>query len=241
MPRRNESYMDHFSGIRAETRRGTGAHRPRAGGVPCLDLRRRAIRVLLAGLVATVAFAGDRAAASGGGGHDPAPAPAPAPAAEPPPPPPPKPRPPPPPPPKLDGPIAAEAPKPRIDWLADPYTGFALGGYDPVAYWTEGRPVLGRADFEYAWQNTTWRFANVGNLAAFRNAPETYAPLFAGRCAFAVSQGRPTEGSPLYPAIVGGRLLLFADATARAAFMLAPDRLLSTAIARWPEVSADLP
>jgi hypothetical protein len=227
--------MHHFSGIRAETRRRTGSQwRSRGGALSPLFRGRLATVLVVAALLS-----GGRAEASGG--HDPAPAPAAPAAAEPPPPPPPKPRPPPPPPPKLDGPIAAEAPKPRIEWLADPFTGFALGGYDPVAYWTEGRPVLGQAAFEFAWQGTTWRFANVGNLAAFRAAPEVYAPLFAGRCAFAVSQGRPTEGSPLFPAFVGGRLLLFADATARAAFMLAPDRLLSTAIGRWPELAADLP
>lgn len=214
--------MDHFSGIRAEKRRGTGG--------------RRSAAVLV---VATL-FAASPVRASGDGGHGaPAPAPA-APAVEAPPPPPP-PRPPPPPPPKLDGPIAAEAPRPRIPWLADPFTGFAIGGYDPVAYFSEERPVLGERAFEWEWQGTTWRFANAGNLAAFRDAPEVYAPLFAGRCAFAVSQGRPTEGSPLVAAIVGGRLLFFADPTARAAFMTAPERLLTAALSRWPSVSADLP
>jgi hypothetical protein len=220
--RRAESYMQHSSGNRAATRRRCGSRRfARSGAAVLLSL-------VLVGPVA-----------ASGGGHDEAPPPAPA--VEAPPSPPPPPRRPPPPPPTLDGPIAAPAPIPRIRWLEDPFTGLAIGGYDPVQYFLSGRPVLGRRDFEYDWQGTTWRFENAGDLAAFRESPEVYAPLFAGRCAFGIAQGRPAEGSPLVHAIVAGRLLLFADATSRAAFMTDPGRLLEAALTRWPTLSADLP
>ena len=120
------------------------------------------------------------------------------------------------------GPIAAPEPKPRLRWLADQTTGTALGGYDPVAYFLSGSARLGSPEHQVDWQGTTWFFVDEGTMQAFRDAPEVYAPRFAGRCAFAVANGRPTEGSPRYWAIVDGKLLLFADAVSRAAFLQAP-------------------
>ena len=145
------------------------------------------------------------------------------------------------PPPALTGPVAAAEPRPRLRWLADPTTDRALGGYDPVAYFLVGRPTLGDPDRQIDWQGVTWLFQDEGTAEAFRAAPEVYAPLFAGRCAFSVSQGRAAEGSPLVHLIWRGHLLLFADTTARAAFLLAPDRLLAEARRRWPGLLADLP
>ncbi|NLH80415.1 MAG: hypothetical protein GX458_06190 [Phyllobacteriaceae bacterium] len=144
-------------------------------------------------------------------------------------------------PPVLDGPIAAPAPLPRHVWLADATTGRALGGYDPVGYFLNGRPTLGDPDRQSFWQGVTWLFQDEGTQAAFRDAPEVYAPLFDGHCAFAVSQGRPAEGSPQHFLVFRGRLLLFADATARTAFLLDPDRLLGEANRRWPTLLATLP
>jgi len=186
--------------------------------------------------LALIVACGDRPRASDHAAP-PAPVAEPAPAAAPPPPPSPE-R---PPPPKLNGPIAAPAPRARTIWLADATTGRALGGYDPVGYFLEGRPTLGDPDRQWDWQGVAWLFRDEGTLAAFRDAPEVYAPLFGGRCAFAVSQGRPAEGSPQYFLVHHGKLLLFADAPARAAFLLDPDRLLAEAERRWPAMRADLP
>lgn len=219
--------MDQFNRIRAKTRRKRGTDAGSAAG------SRRFVLLLCLGLAAPLD-------ALASGGHD-TPPPAPAPAAAPEPPPPPPPRPPPPdvrPP--IDGPIAAPTPKARVPFLADTTTGIALGGYDPVLYFLEDRPVLGRERFQLDWGGTTWWFRNEGDLVAFRAAPEVYAPLFAGRCAFAVAQGRPAEGSPLHHLVWRGRLLLFADATSRVAFLEAPDHLLAEAERRWPRMALDL-
>lgn len=223
--------MDEFSGIRATMRPIRG--RTRARLAPAFAPRRRPV------LAAVLVLASTLLAHANSGGHDPAPAPAAAPAKpEPPPPPPPRPR---PPPAKLDGPVAAPTPKPRLIWLADRTTGLALGGFDPVAYFLDGRAVEGAPAHELDWGGTTWRFADEGSLAAFRDAPEVYAPLYGGRCAFAVAAGRPTEGSPIHFLIWHDRLLLFADAVSRAAFLADPDRLFAEAQRRWPALLADLP
>ena len=59
-------------------------------------------------------------------------------------------------------------------------SGFAIGGYDPVAYFTRGRPVPGREGIEHSWGGTYWRFENTGNRDAFAKHPGVYAPQFAG-------------------------------------------------------------
>lgn len=224
--------MDQFSGIRAKTRLNRDTCAP--AHLPTRP--HAAAAVLAAGLVATLAAIPPVLASGAPAAPPPVAAPA-----EPPPPPPPPPRPPPPdvrPP--IDGPIAAPAPKPRVPFLADRLSGVALGGYDPVLYFLEDRAVLGQARHQFDWGGTTWWFRNEGDLAAFRGAPEVYAPLFAGRCAFAVAAGRPAEGSPLHHLVWRGRLLLFADAVSRRAFLEAPDRLLAEAERRWPALAADL-
>lgn len=236
--------MDQFSGIRAKTRRKRDlgsetadepAQRPRARAIAADHGR---AHVLALAVLVAVLLAPPGATAS-----DPHAAPEPAPAAAPPPPPPPPPPPRKPPPdiqPPISGEIAKPAPLPRIRWLDDPMTGLALGGYDPIGYFLDDAPTLGSDRFEYDWGGTTWRFRNEGDLAAFREHPEIYTPDFAGYCAFAVARGFPTRGSPLYHLVWRGRLLLFADATNRVAFLSDPDRLLAEARRRWPALSADL-
>lgn len=224
--------MDQFSGIRAKTRRKRDA---RDGGRPTAS----GLAGTFAALVLALALLAP-APLLASGGHG---APPPAAAPEPPPPPPPPPEPRKPPPdvrPPIDGPIAAPAPKARVRYLAEPATGVALGGYDPVLYFLEDRPVMGVARFQYDWGGTTWWFKNEGDLSAFRTTPEVYAPRFAGRCAFAIARGRPAEGSPLHHLVWRGRLLLFADATSRVAFLADPDRLLAEADRRWPAIAQEL-
>src|ERR1700693_1132084 len=58
--------------------------------------------------------------------------------------------------------------------VVDPHTGLALYGFDPVGYFTEGKPLMGRADLEYSFAGAIWRFRNEGNRAAFTDHPDVY-------------------------------------------------------------------
>lgn len=92
------------------------------------------------------------------------------------------------------------------------YTGIltstAVGGYDPVAYFTDGKPVEGRPDITWTWKGATWRFVNAKNRDAFKAKPEAYAPQYGGHCAWAVSNGYTAKGDPRYWKIVNGKLYL---------------------------------
>ena len=84
--------------------------------------------------------------------------------------------------------------------------GLALEGYDPVAYFTEGKPVAGSDAASYHWRGATWQFSTPEHRDAFIADPERYAPQFGGYCAFAMSRGTTVDGDPHQWAIVDGKL-----------------------------------
>jgi YHS domain-containing protein len=69
-------------------------------------------------------------------------------------------------------------------------TGFVIRGYDPVAFFTEGRPVPGRSDLSAEYKGGTYLFATAANRDAFKANPEKYAPRYGGYCAYGVAVGK---------------------------------------------------
>ena len=53
----------------------------------------------------------------------------------------------------------------------------SISGYDPVAYFTDGKPVQGRAEIEYLWHKLRWRFASDAHRDLFSKTPDRYAPI----------------------------------------------------------------
>jgi len=87
-------------------------------------------------------------------------------------------------------------------------SGVAVKGYDVVAWFTEGRPVKGRPEFQHDWMGAKWHFSCAANRDAFAAAPEKYAPQFGGYCAWAVSNNYTADADPEAWKIVEGRLYL---------------------------------
>ena len=93
------------------------------------------------------------------------------------------------------------------------YTGLlnkkAVSGYDPVAYFTEGKPVKGKKEFQFEYKGADWFFASEDNLSLFKGDPEKYAPQYGGYCAWAVAAKHDrAPGDPNYWHIVDGKLYL---------------------------------
>jgi YHS domain-containing protein len=88
------------------------------------------------------------------------------------------------------------------------FTGVAIKGYDPVAYFTESKPVKGSSDFSHEWNGAEWRFASAANRDLFKADPVKYAPQYGGYCAWAVSRGYTAGIDPEAWKIVNGRLYL---------------------------------
>ncbi len=112
----------------------------------------------------------------------------------------------------------------------------AIDGYDPVAYFTEGRPVKGSDEYTHEWQGAKWKFASASNRARFRAAPEEYAPQFGGYCAYAVASGYTARIAADAWAIVDGRLYLNFDAATREQWQADAARLINRAEQNWPRV-----
>jgi hypothetical protein len=91
-------------------------------------------------------------------------------------------------------------------------TGFfsdtAIGGYDTVAYFTQGKPVEGDKEFEFLWHDANWRFANQENLDLFKQHPEMYAAQYGGYCAWAMADGKTAGIDPDAWHIEDGKLYL---------------------------------
>jgi len=120
------------------------------------------------------------------------------------------------------------------------YTGWinrsAAGGYDPVAYFTEGRPVTGNAGITHRYKGATWRFSSAKNRDLFKANPEKYAPQFGGYCSWAVSQGYTAKGDPNHWKIVGGKLYLNYDGNVQKTWEQDIPGNITKANGNWPKV-----
>ncbi len=95
-----------------------------------------------------------------------------------------------------------------VEPIYSSFLGGAINGYDPVAYFTEGKPVKGKREFQFKWMGATWSFASAENRDRFQKDPEKYAPQYGGYCAWAVSHGYTASINPDVWKIVDGRLYL---------------------------------
>ncbi|HEY6975788.1 MAG TPA: YHS domain-containing (seleno)protein [Chitinophagaceae bacterium] len=87
-------------------------------------------------------------------------------------------------------------------------SGTAINGYDPVAYFKEGKPVKGNEKLSYDWNNAKWYFVSSENLNVFSKSPEKYAPQYGGYCAYGMSEGHKAPTDPNAWTIVNGKLYL---------------------------------
>jgi hypothetical protein len=120
------------------------------------------------------------------------------------------------------------------------FSGVAIEGFDPVAYFVLGGAVRGLEDFEASEGGAVWRFHNQGNRAFFVANPEIYGPQFGGYDPIDVARGVAFAGNPRFWVISGERLYLFGLEAHRDAFAANPTRFLSRANARWPFLQQSL-
>ena len=120
------------------------------------------------------------------------------------------------------------------------YSGLAIEGFDPVAYFTESMAARGSPDFEAREAGAVWRFRNLGNRASFVAHPEIYGPRFGGYDPVDLGRGVTYAGNPRFWVVTGQRLYLFGREENRDAFAAEPARFLKDAIARWPALERGL-
>jgi hypothetical protein len=117
-----------------------------------------------------------------------------------------------------------------------PWNGVAIDGYDPVSYFTNAQPRQGSPLYEYVWRDAVWRFANEGNLAAFKKDPEVYAPGFGGFDPNGVLRGLLVKGdTSIFVMNDEKRLYLFSDENSRLSFV-SDQELAGKANSAWEEL-----
>lgn len=118
--------------------------------------------------------------------------------------------------------------------------GGAIKGYDPVAYFTEGKPVRGEKAHSVEWMGATWRFASADNKARFEADPAAFAPQYGGYCAWAVSEGYTASIDPDAWHIENGKLYLNYSKSVQRNWSKDIPGNISKGDTNWPGIKAEL-
>lgn len=116
-----------------------------------------------------------------------------------------------------------------------------LRGNDPVAYFTEGKPVAGKAELRAEHEGLSYRFASEGNRSTFQQAPQKYVPAYGGFCASGAPYAlKANIGADLFK-IVDGRLYLFGSERARRHWEMDEKKNIELGDYYWENESKDVP
>ena len=111
-----------------------------------------------------------------------------------------------------------------------------LKGYDPVSYFTKGRPEKGSPEFFASFDGATYWFTSVEHRDRFVADPDHYAPQFRGFSAIGLSHGEKYEADPEAWAIRDGKLYVFAAKEGVPIFQRQPTETIAEARRHWSEL-----
>jgi len=117
--------------------------------------------------------------------------------------------------------------------------GVILDGYDPVAFFTDNKPVMGTGSYQSTYDGAIYHFASADHKALFDKDPAKYEPQFGAFCAYAVSLGRTAPIDVNTFSIVDGRLLVQHNARAVGLWNMDVQKNLKNADKYWPAVVAN--
>ncbi|MBU2492722.1 MAG: hypothetical protein KJ571_08880 [Bacteroidetes bacterium] len=115
--------------------------------------------------------------------------------------------------------------------------GVAIKGYDPVAYFAEGKPVMGEKMYSCKWNGALWQFSSKKHLNMFKETPDKYAPQYGGFCAYGVSKNALFETDPLVWKIVDGKLYLNKNEEVAKLFKGNLKESIMNAEMNWPKLN----
>lgn len=112
----------------------------------------------------------------------------------------------------------------------------AIQGYDPVAYFKQGEPTLGKQAFSYQYNKETWHFSSQKNKDDFIANPVKYAPQYGNNCAYAVSRGYTASVDPQAWHISDGKLYLNYNKATRVVWLKNKANNITKADKNWPRL-----
>ncbi len=116
-----------------------------------------------------------------------------------------------------------------------------IGGYDPVAYFTDGKPQRGSGYHVTDYDGVTYAFVSEEHKEMFEANPEKYAPVYGGWCAYGVAVERKFVADPEVWKIVNGKLYLNLDRNIQAKWNEDIPGHIKTANANWGEIKVKAP
>lgn len=114
--------------------------------------------------------------------------------------------------------------------------GVAISGYDPVAYFSEMKPVRGSPEFHAEYQGSTFYFSTAANRDTFAANPDKFAPQYGGYCAFGLAKGYKAVTDPAAFTVVENKLYLNYSEAVRSRWKSNIPGYVRTADANWPDV-----
>ena len=115
--------------------------------------------------------------------------------------------------------------------------GLALQGYDPVGYFTDGKPVKGSPEFTATYKGATYQFASAQHRDTFNQSPQKYEPQFGGFCGYAASINKLAPIEVEYFQVLHDRLVLQHNEKAWKLWHQDVEGNLKKAVANWPTLS----
>jgi YHS domain-containing protein len=115
--------------------------------------------------------------------------------------------------------------------------GVAIKGYDPVAYFTDNKPIKGVPAYRADYDGATFEFASEEHRRLFAAMPEKYAPQFGGFCAYGTAVGHKADIDPAAFSIVDGKLYLNHSTEVKAIWANDIPGYIRKAEEAWPAVS----
>jgi YHS domain-containing protein len=114
--------------------------------------------------------------------------------------------------------------------------GAAIDGYDPIAYFTDMKPVKGSPEFHAEYQGSTFYFSTAVNRNTFTASPDKFAPQYGGYCAFGMAKGYKAVIDPDAFTVVEDKLYLNYSEAVRSKWKSDIPGYIRKANANWPEV-----
>ena len=115
----------------------------------------------------------------------------------------------------------------------------AIQGYDPVAFFKEGQPVVGKKELIYSWSGATWHFSTPENLDTFKSHPEHYAPQYGGYCAYGTASGHKAPTQPETWTIVENKLYFNYNKEVQKLWNKDQKNFIEKADKNWPTVKKE--
>ncbi len=116
-----------------------------------------------------------------------------------------------------------------------------ISGYDPVAYFTDGKPMRGSGYHVTEFDGVTYAFVSEENKERFEANPGKYVPAYGGWCAYGVAVGKKFVADPQVWKIVKGTLYLNLDRDIQSKWNKDIPGYIETANANWVEIQDKAP